>query len=105
LRLAPPQPQRTAGGWSAQVIHVDHFGNLGINLRRDQLDPTQAIGIRIKETEIQGIVQAYGERTPGDLVALFDSGDLLSIAIVNGNAAQLLQAKIGDLVEITISPA
>ena len=37
LRLALPQPQRTAEGWSAEVIHIDHFGNLATNLRRDQI--------------------------------------------------------------------
>jgi hypothetical protein len=105
VRLLLPQPQRKADGWSAEVIHIDHFGNLATNLRREQIGPAQSIVICIKGVEIQGLVPAYGERQPGDLVALFDSSDLLSIAIVNGNAAQMLQAQIGDPVEVSYAPA
>lgn len=112
VRLLLPQPQRKADaltegqrGWSAQVMHIDHFGNLATNLRRVDLVPAQTIVIRIKGMEIQGVVLAYGDLPPGKLVALFDSSDLLSIAIVNGNAAQMLQAKIGDPVEVSFAPA
>jgi hypothetical protein len=105
LRLGLPLPQRLAGGWSAQVIHIDHFGNLATNLRRDQVDPAQVFSVHHHGREIKGIVQAYGERSPGELVALFDSSDLLSIAIVDGNAAEMLQAKVGDAVEVTLSSA
>jgi S-adenosylmethionine hydrolase len=102
--LTLPQPQRSKEGWSAQVIHIDHFGNLATNLRREQLDPAQAFLIRIKDKEIQGVLQAYSAGALGELVALFDSSDLLSIAVVNGDAAQLLQIKVGDPVEVAISP-
>ena len=105
VRLLFPQPKRTAGGWSAQVIHVDHFGNLATNLRRDQIGPAQSIVIRIKDVEIQGIVQAYGMGLPGEMVALFDSSDMLAIAVVHGNAAQMLQARIGDSVDVTCGTA
>jgi S-adenosyl-L-methionine hydrolase (adenosine-forming) len=105
VRLTLPWPQRSQEGWLAQVIHIDHFGNLGANLRREQLDPAQTIGIRIRGREIQGIVQTFGDGVPGELVALFDSSDMLSIAIVNGNAAQMLQAKVGDPVEVAVLPA
>ena len=105
LRLALPQPQRTVRGWSAQVLHIDRFGNLATNLRRDQVEPAQAMDIHIKGKVIQGVVQAYGEGAPGELVALFDSSDFLSIAVVNGDAAQMFQAKAGDPVEVAISPA
>ena len=37
---------------------------------------------------------------PGDLIALVDSEDHLEIAVVNGNAAQQLDAKVGDVVEV-----
>jgi S-adenosyl-L-methionine hydrolase (adenosine-forming) len=104
VRLLLPQPKRTAGGWSAEVMHIDHFGNLATNLRRVDLLPAQAIRIRIKGVEIQGVVQAYGELPPGELVALFDSSNLLSIAIVNGDASQVLQAQIGDPVEVSLPP-
>jgi hypothetical protein len=85
------------------VIHIDRFGNLATNLHREQVDASQAGVIRIKGMEIQGVVLAYGEGASGELVALFDSSNLLSIAVVNGSAAQMLQAKVGDPVELALS--
>jgi S-adenosylmethionine hydrolase len=61
--------------------------------------------IRILGREITGVVRAYGERPSGELIALYDSSDLLSIAVVNGNAAETLQAKVGDAVEVSLSSA
>jgi S-adenosylmethionine hydrolase len=43
-------------------------------------------------------VRTFGERPPGTLVALFDECDYLYVAVVNGNAAERLQPKVGDKV-------
>jgi S-adenosylmethionine hydrolase len=85
-------------------MHVDHFGNLATNLRREQVDPAQTYVIHILGRQISGIRKAFGEGASGELVALFDSSDLLSIAVVNGSAAQMLQAKVSDPVKLVISP-
>jgi S-adenosylmethionine hydrolase len=46
------------------------------------------------------LVKSYGERTPGDVVALVDSENFLEVAVVNGNGAQKIEATIGDPVEL-----
>jgi len=97
LKISPPQ--RVDGGWQGEVIHIDSFGNLATNLVREQFnsDP-QTVCVEIGGQTIQGLVQAFGERPPGELVALFDSSGYLSIAVVNGDAAKRIGARVGSQV-------
>jgi S-adenosylmethionine hydrolase len=103
IQLPIPQPQRTIDGWQAQIIHIDHFGNLATNLREDVFSSRKDVVFLIKDVKIRGLVNAFGDRQPGELVALFDSSGYLAISVVNGSAAQRLGCKPGDLVEISIS--
>jgi len=101
LRLPIPKPQPTeSGGWYGQIIHIDHFGNLSTNLTVRQLKNIQDVRLSIKSEQIIGLVSTYGERPPGTLVTLLDSTGSLSISVVNGSAADLLNAHIGDQVEV-----
>ena len=47
-----------------------------------------------------GRVRTYGEAKPGTLVALISSVDTLEIAVVQGNAATRLGAKLGSMVRV-----
>jgi S-adenosylmethionine hydrolase len=49
---------------------------------------------------VSGVVESYGHKQPGELIALVDSEDYLEIAMVNGSAAERLGAKVGDTVEV-----
>lgn len=100
VRLEIPEPQRIENGWWAQVLHIDRFGNLATNLGREQIGPEPSLRVRIGGREIHGLSQAYGDASPGELVALFDSSGCLSVAVVNGDAARRLQVKTGDPVEV-----
>lgn len=101
LRLPLPQPEVLPTGWIGQVIHADHFGNLTTNIHRDQLgDPPRPARVRLRGVEIPGLVRTFGERPPGELVALYGSSGDLILAVVNGSAARELQAQVGDLVEV-----
>lgn len=100
VRLEIPQPQRIENGWRAQVIHIDRFGNLATNLEREQVGLKPSLRVRIGGREIHGLSHAYGDASPGELVALFDSSGCLSVAVVNGDAASRLQVKTGDQVEV-----
>jgi S-adenosylmethionine hydrolase len=48
------------------------------------------------------LVSTFGERPPGELVALLDSSGSLAISVVNGSAAQFLNIIIGDKIEVLI---
>ncbi len=98
--LHPPKPERTAQGWRGQVLWVDSFGNLSTNLNRAVLADMGKVVVRIAGHEIHGLVKTFGERQIGELVAMFDSSDALSICIVNGDASVELGAQPGQMVEI-----
>lgn len=107
-RLALPKPERTKEGWRGEVTHIDHFGNVSTNIRVEHLgDAMRAkenIVVRLNGNEIIGMVNTFGERPEGELVALIGSTGNLGIAVVNGNAIQWLGTKVGDVVQVVIKP-
>jgi hypothetical protein len=102
LRLDLPQPHRTPDGWSGQIIHIDHFGNLSTNLGIEQQGMHQNLSVIFKGAAIDGLVKTFGERPPGTLVALFGSTGSLIISVVHGSASQRLEARLGEPVEIIL---
>ena len=103
IRLETPRPARTSHGWSGQVIHIDHFGNLATNLHFIQFNQPKEVIVHIKGKQVTGLSSTFGERPPGTLIALIDSSGSLAISVVNGSAAQFLQACLGDNVEMIIN--
>lgn len=100
VRLSIPKPEQTPHGWIGQVIHIDHFGNLSTNLRRERLGLTREVTVHLCGVSIQGLVNAFGDRPPGSLIALFGSTGNLLVSAVNGSAAQRLNARVGEWVEV-----
>jgi S-adenosylmethionine hydrolase len=84
----------------AHVTVVDTFGNLTTDLHESALSGRRDVVIRLYGRQIDGIVDSYGYRQTGELVALVDSEGYLEVAVVNGNAARLLEAQIGDDVHV-----
>lgn len=101
LLLEPNQPQRTDGGWLAEVVHVDAFGNLITNLYAyDIPDEETRLQVKIGGHTITGLTRAFAEADPGTLIATIDSDGALAISVVNGSAQERLGADIGTPVEI-----
>jgi S-adenosyl-L-methionine hydrolase (adenosine-forming) len=100
VRLSMPSAERTSTGWMAHIMVIDMFGNVTTDLPASALEGQRDIRIRVKEQEINGLVQSYGHRKPGELVALVDSEGFVEVAVVNGSAAKILDMKLGDAVEI-----
>jgi len=104
VRLELPKPEKTDNSWHGQVIHIDHFGNISTNIRienlGDAMKTKENINVRLNEIEIKGMVNTFGERSVGELIALIGSTGNLGIAVVNGNAQQRLGTKVGDKVEV-----
>jgi S-adenosylmethionine hydrolase len=104
VRLELPKPEKTENGWRGEVIHIDHFGNISTNIRIENLGDAmkrmESILVRLHGTEINGMVNTFGERAVGELVALIGSTGNLGIAVVNGSAQQRLGTKVGDGVEV-----
>lgn len=103
VRLEWSQPDEIPGGWKAHITVIDVFGNITTDLHGDQIAGMQDIKVRILGAEIDGMVPSYGHKNIGDLISLIDSEGYVEVAVVNGNAAKKLVAKIGDIVEVTSS--
>jgi S-adenosylmethionine hydrolase len=105
VHIVLPVPERTPTGWRAHITVVDIFGNLTTDLSALLVNDEKIrrdIIFRIKEREVHGLVNSYGARSPGDLIALVDSENYIELAIVNENAAQNLQVHVGDIVEVIV---
>jgi S-adenosylmethionine hydrolase len=96
-----PVPQKTAEGWLGQIMHVDHFGNLVTNLTREHLNPGMRVNIFVKNTIINGVVDTFGSKPTGELIAMLDSSGQLAISVVNGSAADRLGVLTDEQVAIT----
>jgi S-adenosyl-L-methionine hydrolase (adenosine-forming) len=97
-----PQVQPFEGGVRGAVQHVDAFGNLATNIEPRHLSgPAAEARVRIAGREIHGILRAFGDALPGELVALFDSSGRLSVCVVNGSAAEVLGVGVGEKVELS----
>lgn len=90
----PLQP--TLGGhWiEGQIIFIDHFENVVVNITREAFEAQRKgrkFTIAFKRDEvIDKISQTYSDVPEGEKLALFNSAGYLEIAINKGNAAGLL---------------
>jgi S-adenosyl-L-methionine hydrolase (adenosine-forming) len=103
VRINLLKPIRTTEGWEAHVTVEDIFGNITSDLRADQLDGHTDLSFMIAGHEVSGLVDSYGWKKPGELVAVVDSEGYIEIAIVNGSAASTLKTQVGDPIRVVIS--
>jgi S-adenosyl-L-methionine hydrolase (adenosine-forming) len=83
-----------------EIILIDNFGNLISNIEAKDLNRFDHPKIKICGIEIQGIEDTFGKRKEGELIALIGDAQDLWISVVNGNAEERTNAKIGDVIEI-----
>ncbi|MDK9706717.1 MAG: SAM-dependent chlorinase/fluorinase [Desulforhopalus sp.] len=87
-----------------EIIHVDTFGNLCTNIKRQDVEEFSKgcdIAIYITTDLSVPLATTYSDFAKGTFLALFDSHDHLEIAANHGNAAQKLH--IGTGAPITLS--
>jgi S-adenosyl-L-methionine hydrolase (adenosine-forming) len=101
-----PKPEQTEKGWRGEVIHLDHFGNIASNIRVENLEKAiqqkEQIHVILNKMVIKGMVDTFGERPAGEVIALFGSTGNLIVSVVNGNAATTLGVKVGEPIEVII---
>ena len=100
ITLPPSEPIIEADGTLIGcVIHIDRFGNLITNIKHRDLQRKDQ-QIEVKGHCIKGLSYSYDE---GDeLLALIGSDGRIEIAARNGSAVALLEAKVGDRVDISV---
>ena len=96
VRLERPRPRPLAKGWQGEVLFVDHFGNLISNIPADSTWLAPAI-LRVGKRAVRRFrwVRSYAEAKAGQTVALISSNGNLEVAVVQGNAARRLRARVG----------
>ncbi len=108
VRLELPELSFAEGVVHATTLYVDSFGNIVLNLTRDDLERIGVVpGARV-ELDLSGeryyavAARTFADARPGDVILYEDSYRNMSIAISSGNAAAMLHAVIGQPLSIRI---
>ncbi|MFF5179168.1 S-adenosyl-l-methionine hydroxide adenosyltransferase family protein [Micromonospora sp. NPDC000316] len=104
VRLPPPIVAADVDGFTAEVLTVDHFGNVQLAAPAEHLDPPAAT-VRVGPpgptpgwTAVRG--RTFGDAPDGGLVVYADSAELVAIAVNGGRAVDLLGVGPGDLLRV-----
>jgi S-adenosylmethionine hydrolase len=97
VRLDARQPKVVGGVLRGEIIYIDHFGNAISNISSIA---KSAGKVRVAGRVECDLKQFYQEVSPGQPLALLGSTGFLEIAVNGGNAAQRLNLKVGDPVEV-----
>jgi S-adenosylmethionine hydrolase len=88
------RPLLTNDGIEGQIIFIDNFENVIINITREEFEEQRrgrSFRIEFRRNEhIERISETYADVPQGEKLALFNSSGYLEIAINKGNAAGLL---------------
>ncbi len=104
VRFDIPQPVVVENHITAQVIHVDRFGNLITNVTDETLRRWQGqanVVIEIAGQRIEEVSATYSAAASHGLIALFESSGHLEIAVREGSAAERLGVGRGAPVHIS----
>jgi S-adenosylmethionine hydrolase len=108
VQLALPRPDVRADRVRSVVVDTDRFGNMQLNLRREDIEavglhPGARLEIEHAGERYYAVrARTYAEARPGDIILFEDSYGNVSVAISLGNAAQTFGAAAGD--EVALYP-
>jgi len=105
LTLLPVKdPALTGGTISVEVMHIDRYGNVILNLRNDgelaaKLKEGNLVKISVGKESYSGpLLKTYGDIAKGRLILLYSSSGLLEIAKNQGSAAKELNVQPGTVI-------
>jgi hypothetical protein len=86
----------------SQIIHIDHFGNLILSLTRHDIDDPEQVSFTVGPQVIKSLNTTFADVEEGQFLAYTGSSrDHIEIGIRNGNAAQALGLRVGDVVKVS----
>ncbi len=106
VRLSVPEPQLHPSRIRAEVLYVDRFGNIQLNVGREHLEQTgiepgdQVELVLPLESYYAVAARTFAEARRGDLILYEDAYENISIALTDGSAASLLGTKPGERLDI-----
>jgi len=98
------QPVVTNSQIRATIIHIDHYENVIINLKRDQFERLRAgrrFQLYYKQTDpITEISESYSSVGIADVMCLFNSAGYMQIGINMGKASTMLNLNKNETIQI-----
>ena len=83
-----------------EIIYVDHFGNALTNIPRKMVK-TGKKQVRVRSVQLKKICGFFSEGEAGKLMAVWNSSEVLELAVPNGSAAVKFGLKTGDKVRVS----
>jgi len=90
-------PEISENGINGEIIHIDKFGNLITDIKKEFM-VNKDFEILIKDIKIDNISESYFEGKEKEILAIFGSSGWLELSVNMGNAADIIDAKVGDRV-------
>jgi S-adenosylmethionine hydrolase len=106
VRLDLPEPRFRENAVEATTLYVDSFGNIVLNVRRDDVERVGIVaGARVElahgaERYYAVAARTFADARAGEVILYEDSYRSMSVAISGGSAASLLRAEPGDTIVI-----
>ena len=97
-----PVPRIDGAAIAALLLYVDSFGNIALNLTRDDVEQAGVVSGTRVELEHAGeryyavMARTFADARPGDVILYEDSYGNMSVAISRGSAARMLHASPGQ---------
>jgi S-adenosyl-L-methionine hydrolase (adenosine-forming) len=107
-RLDLPEPEIGSSRIRGTVLAIDRFGNVQLNLTREQLEeagvePGDEIEIELAHERYFALVAlTFSEARPGDIVLYEDAYGNASIAINQGSAAEMFGVRSGQELRLRV---
>jgi S-adenosylmethionine hydrolase len=109
VRVEVPPPEVGQNRIRVVALAVDRFGNVALNLRREQLEHAElAAGMRVEltcrgERFYAVFARTFADAQRGSLILYEDSYDNLALAVSRGSAAQLLRVEEGGEIVLDLA--
>jgi S-adenosylmethionine hydrolase len=109
VRVRLPEPEVGSDKLVGNVLTVDRFGNLALNVTRahlDELSLTPGDWVELEfglDPYYAQVAETYADARAGELILYEDSYGAIAIAVSGGNAARLTGAGAGDRVRVRIT--
>ena len=106
VRLDLPQPVFDAGIVEGTMLYVDSFGNVALNLTRDDIErigivPGTRVELEVEDRRYYAVAaRTFADAGVGEVVLYEDSYRNMSVAVSSGSAAATLHATQGKPIRI-----
>ena len=99
VKLKEIEPRKIlAGEIEAQIIHIDHFGNIITNLAKPDL--AEKFRVELNNQNIENLKSFYAEAEKDEVFMIFGSAGFLEIVAFQNSAQKILNVQNGDKIKV-----